>query len=127
MCVFFFSRLENTLIWTEKAVSIPVKTFFFIFWRSPQFGQKNRLIFRAKFSAFSHFSGKSLVPPQIILSSYAHGSAHVTNSCKVFVLLSFKYTESFFGLALVNCSRTINSTTPSKDFSTLANFTHLVR
>ena len=46
--------------------------FFLLFWRPSEFGQKNQLIFGAKFNASSHFSGKSLVPPQIILSSYAH-------------------------------------------------------
>ena len=35
--------------------------FFFFFLRSPQFGRKNRLIFWAKFNAWSHFSGKSLI------------------------------------------------------------------
>ena len=43
---FFF--LENTLIWAEKTVSILTE----------------------KRNASSHFSGKSLLPPQIILSSY---------------------------------------------------------
>ena len=30
----------------EKSVSIPVKTFFFRFWRSPVFGRKKGLIYR---------------------------------------------------------------------------------
>ena len=62
-----------------------------------------------------------------LLWAIKYCSAHVTSSSKVFGLLSFKYTDSPFGHALVNCSHTINSTTPSKDSSTLANFTHLVR
>ena len=48
---FFFFFLENTSIWAEKNVSILTE----------------------KRNASSHFSGKSLLPPQIILSSYGHG------------------------------------------------------
>ena len=48
---FFFFLLENTSIWAEKTVSILTE----------------------KRNASSHFSGKSLLPPQIILSSYGHG------------------------------------------------------
>ena len=47
---FFFFFLENTLIWAEKTVSILTE----------------------KRNASSHFLGKSLLPPQIILSSYGH-------------------------------------------------------
>ena len=39
------------------------------------FKQKNagdQFIFLARFNLLSHLLGKSLVPPQIILSSYAH-------------------------------------------------------
>ena len=52
---FFFFFLENTSIWTEKNVSILTE----------------------KRNASSHFSGKSLLPPQIILSSYGHGAKTV--------------------------------------------------
>ena len=47
---FFFFFLENTSIWAEITVSILTE----------------------KRNASSHFSGKSLLPPQIILSSYGH-------------------------------------------------------
>ena len=100
---FFFFFLENTSIWTEKPFKFQERPFFFFFffffWRTPQFGQKNRSNFRKdlfffffflentsiwaeknvsilteKRNASSHFSGKSLLPPQIILSSYGHGA-----------------------------------------------------
>ena len=75
----------------QNTVSVSVKTFFFflLFWRTPSFGQKNRSnffflentsiwaektvsILTEKRNASSHFSGKILLPPQIILSSYGH-------------------------------------------------------
>ena len=55
---FFFFFLENTLIWAEKTVSILTE----------------------KRNASSHFSGKSLLPPQIILSSYGH--VHIGSGIK---------------------------------------------
>ena len=91
----------------QNTVSVSVKTFFFFFffffffWRTPSFGQKNRSnfgkdlffffflentsiwaektvsILTEKRNASSHFSGKSLLPPQIILSSYGHGGKEV--------------------------------------------------
>ena len=76
---FFF---EIILLGTEK----PFQYQWRHFWGGGEirlFGQKtdiffkqknagDQLIFRAKFNASSHFSGKSLVLPQIILSFYAH-------------------------------------------------------
>ena len=42
----------------EKSVSISVKTFFFFFWRPPDFGLKKRLNFRAFRDIPSQFSDK---------------------------------------------------------------------
>ena len=47
-----------------------MKTFFF--WRSPQFGQKKRLICQATGNFQVIFGAKLWRPPRIILSSYAH-------------------------------------------------------
>ena len=62
--------------WIEKTVSRWVRTFFF-FGGHHNLDRKNDWFVR---QLSSHFSGKTLVPPQIILSSYAHAYAH--SNCK---------------------------------------------
>ena len=59
----FLRKIENSPHQTtefakldEKSVSISVKTFFFFFWRSPDFGRKKPLNFRAFREISSQFS-----------------------------------------------------------------------
>ena len=66
---FFF--LEVTTIWTEKPAQFEWKPFFFFCGDHHNLDRKNDWFVR---QLSSHFSGKTLVPPQIILSSYAHDS-----------------------------------------------------
>ena len=66
---FFFGSHHNL---DRKTGSIWVKTFFFFFCGNHHnLDRKNDWFVR---QLSSHFSGKTLVPPQIILSSYAHDS-----------------------------------------------------
>ena len=67
---FFF--WENTSIWAEKTASILTE----------------------KHNASSHFSGKSLLPPQIILSSYGHDKDNST-FCLLMHFGRFKFTGSW--------------------------------
>ena len=66
---FFFGEHLNL---DRKTVQILVKTFFFILENILIWAEKTVSILAEKRNASSHFSGKSLVPPQIILSSYGH-------------------------------------------------------
>ena len=45
----------NLTISGEKSLSISVKTFFFLFWRPPDFGRKKRLNFRFRAKNHSQF------------------------------------------------------------------------
>ena len=68
---FFFLFLGEHLSLGRKTVQISVKTFFLentLIW-----AEKTVSISTEKRNASSHFSGKTLVPYQIILSSYGHG------------------------------------------------------
>ena len=68
---FFFS--ENTFIWTEKPFKFQERPFFFLE-NTSIWAEKTASILTEKRNASSHFSGKSLLPPQIILSSYGHAT-----------------------------------------------------
>ena len=76
---FFFFFQENTFIWTEKPFKFRERPFFFFFFfffffleNTSIWAEKTVSILTEKRNASSHFSGKSLLPPQIILSSYGH-------------------------------------------------------
>ena len=56
----------------HQTVSISVETFFLFFLEVTLIGTEKSIAFRAKLIQ-CHFSGKSLVPPQILFSSFAHG------------------------------------------------------
>ena len=71
---------------------------FFFFLDHINLGKKKNVsILKEKRKTSSHFSGKSLVPPQIILSSYGHGlKVHLrancpTWHCQVWHVLSLSY------------------------------------
>ena len=81
---FFFFFLENTFIWTEKLFKFQGRPFFF-------WAEQTVSILTEERNASSHFSGKSLLPPQIILSSYGHDYA-----CLVKILsICIKVGETF--------------------------------
>ena len=65
-----------------------MKTFFFFFWRSPQFGQKKRLICWQQ-ATFKSFFGQNFGTPRIILSSYAHERRQNDLKLLLVVILAF--------------------------------------
>ena len=74
---FYFFIFGEHLNLDRKTVQISGKTFFFFFFfffleNTSIWAEKNVSILTEKRNASSHFSGKSLLPPQIILSSYGH-------------------------------------------------------
>ena len=73
---FFFFFFGEHLHLDRKIVQISGKTFFFFFFleNTSIWAEKTVSILTEKRNASSHFSGKSLLPPQIILSSYGHGA-----------------------------------------------------
>ena len=66
-CPVFHVKCGGATYTRINTVSVLMCTFFF-----KQKNAGDQFIFRAKFNLSSHFSGKNLVPSQIILSSYAH-------------------------------------------------------
>ena len=87
---FFFFRFEEHLNLDRKTVQILVKTFFIFLENTLIWAEKNVSILTEKHNASSYFSGKSLVPPQIILSFYDHATAYVMWSNIYFSLVVTK-------------------------------------
>ena len=85
---FFFFFWRTPSFGLEKTVQISGKTFFFFFFLENTliWAEKTASILTEKRNASSHFSGKSLLPPQIILSSYGHALKNQNSNSNSLIL-----------------------------------------